>query len=361
MKCWQKVFSCLVSLVIVSLQLSCGDSSGPDNAAATITAHSSTTLTGAAGSQVSELPSVIVFDQNGAAVAGVHVTFAVTSGGGSITGANATTSADGIATVGGWTLGSSFGTNTLTATAGSLPAVTFTANGVDPCEAKATHAIGSTTNGGLTVSDCNFADGTFVDFYDVTISTDGTYVFNQKSGAFDTFLILYFVSGDPIAVNDDFGTGSDSRIKAIIPAGSYIIGANSYNVSTGSYTLTSATDAASITNCETVFVVPGTGTTQTLETSDCSRGGFYEDRYFIYLTTGQAITASMNSTSIDSYLAVYRRNQDLTDTLLAQNDNKDGTTNDAQILFTAPSNGFYFIATTSSNAGATGAYSFSVR
>jgi hypothetical protein len=357
----QEVFPCLISLAIVSLQLACGDSSGPGNVATTITAHSSTEQTAAPGTQVSELPSVIVFDQNGAVLGGAHVTFAVTSGGGSITGANATTSPTGIATVGSWTLGTSLGTNTLTATTGSLPAVTFTAIGGDPCEANATHTIGTTTSGGLTVSDCKFADGTFVDFYAVTISTDGTYVFNQKSGVFDTFLILYLTGGDPIAVNDDFGTGSDSRIKAIIPAGNYTIGANSYDISTGSYTLTSATDVASITNCETVFVVRGSSSAQTLETSDCSRDGFYEDRYFIYLTDGQAITAAMNSSSIDSYLAVYRRNQDLTDTILAQNDNRDGTTTDAQILFTAPSSGFYFIAATSSNAGAIGGYSFSVR
>lgn len=46
---------------------------------------------------------------------GQAVTFAVASGGGSITGATASTGSDGIATVGSWTLGTPAGANTMTA------------------------------------------------------------------------------------------------------------------------------------------------------------------------------------------------------------------------------------------------------
>lgn len=66
---------------------------------------------------VATAPSVLVEDQFGNGVPGVDVTFAVTSGGGGITGAAATTDASGIATVGSWTVGSAAGTNTLSATA----------------------------------------------------------------------------------------------------------------------------------------------------------------------------------------------------------------------------------------------------
>ena len=74
-------------------------------------------------------PVVRVTDVHGNPVPGVTVTFAVASGGGSVTGASPTTDSDGVATVGGWTLGTAAGENTLTATAGSL-VVTFTATGV---------------------------------------------------------------------------------------------------------------------------------------------------------------------------------------------------------------------------------------
>ena len=72
------------------------------------------------GFAVSTRPSVIVTDPAGIPVPGVSVTFAVTAGGGSITGEAATTNADGIATVGSWNLGPANGPNSLTATAGTL-------------------------------------------------------------------------------------------------------------------------------------------------------------------------------------------------------------------------------------------------
>lgn len=72
--------------------------------------------TAPAGTAVPVRPAVIVRDAGGTPVASVAVTFAVTGGGGSVTGGAATTGTDGIATVGSWTLGSSPGPNTLQAT-----------------------------------------------------------------------------------------------------------------------------------------------------------------------------------------------------------------------------------------------------
>ena len=112
---------------------------------------------------------------------GVAVTFAVTTGGGSVTGGSATTGSDGIATVGSWTLGAAPEGNTLTATTAGLPAVTFTACGT------AMHTLGSTVDSQLSLTDCQLSLR-FVDFYSVTVPTGGTYIFTQTSGAFDTFL-----------------------------------------------------------------------------------------------------------------------------------------------------------------------------
>jgi hypothetical protein len=87
------------------------------------------TQTGVAGTAVATPPSVKVTDQFGNPVQNVLVTFAVASGGGSVTGQAANTNATGIATVGSWTLGKTAGANSLTATASGLPAVTFSATG----------------------------------------------------------------------------------------------------------------------------------------------------------------------------------------------------------------------------------------
>jgi hypothetical protein len=81
------------------------------------------------GSAVPIPPSVIVRDGQGSPIPGVGVSFAVTAGGGSLTGGSATTGANGIATVGSWTLGVAPGLNGLTASVAGLPSVTFTATG----------------------------------------------------------------------------------------------------------------------------------------------------------------------------------------------------------------------------------------
>lgn len=79
-------------------------------------------------------PAVVVRDKNGNPLEGIPVTFKVTGGGGSITGAGAgpVTGSDGVATLGGWTLGQKAGPNTLQATLSGLTVsgspVVFTAS-----------------------------------------------------------------------------------------------------------------------------------------------------------------------------------------------------------------------------------------
>ena len=98
-----------------------------------ITKQGGDNQTGSPADFVAVKPSVKVTDQYANPVAGVAVTFAVASGGGSVTGGTATTGADGVATVGNWSLGPNQGANTLTATIAGTgvtgnPA-TFTATG----------------------------------------------------------------------------------------------------------------------------------------------------------------------------------------------------------------------------------------
>ena len=88
-------------------------------------------FTAIAGRSLPVPPGVLVTDAAGNPVAGVPVEFAVTGGGGSITGASQITGADGIATVTTWTLGPVPGINTLAATSASLNAsVVHSATGV---------------------------------------------------------------------------------------------------------------------------------------------------------------------------------------------------------------------------------------
>jgi len=88
-------------------------------------------------SLVAVAPAVRLLDAASNPIAGTPVTFAVASGGGSIVGlATVNTDASGIAQVGGWQLGPTPGSNTLTATASGTGItgnpVTFTATGIAP-------------------------------------------------------------------------------------------------------------------------------------------------------------------------------------------------------------------------------------
>ena len=109
-----------------------------------ISPNSSTTLTGTAGTAASPAPSVLVTDDDGNPLAGVTVTFAITAGAGSVTGATQVTNASGVATIGGWTLGA--GGSTLTATASDASGSIFENNPI---------AFAAT---GIAVTNDNFAN-----------------------------------------------------------------------------------------------------------------------------------------------------------------------------------------------------------
>jgi hypothetical protein len=87
--------------------------------------------TAVAGGTVATPPAVKVTDAFGNPISGFAITFAVASGGGTITGGAATTNPSGVATISSWTLGTTAGPNTLTANGAGLtpPSVTFTATG----------------------------------------------------------------------------------------------------------------------------------------------------------------------------------------------------------------------------------------
>lgn len=349
----------MLSAVAV-FQISCGDSTGPDNSPATIDANSSTSIAGVPGGDVFELPSVIVRNRSGQPVVGARVVFSIETGGGAVSGGNATTDSAGVATVGGWTLGPILGSNTMSARTGNLPPITFTAVSSDPCGFAQVHVVGTTNNGQLTQQDCELSDGTFADFYAVNIPTAGTYVFTQAAQHFDTFLALLNAAGGVLGLNDDVGVDTThSSIKAILPAGNFILAANSYwPGATGAYTIASVASTAHVTGCEDAFVVRGITTAQSLQTTDCALNGIFGDEYVIVLDANQPVTVSMTSPDVDSYLEIHAAS-DLT--ILASNDDADGTTKNATLVFTPAARDFYVITARTNTAGATGNYSLVIQ
>jgi Tol biopolymer transport system component len=119
----------LVTLLTVLLQ-GCDGSTEPEpgpQPEVRVAAISPTTLTGTVGAKVEPTPSVRATDEHDRPMAGVAITFTVASGGGSIGRTTVTTAPDGSATLDRWTLGSSTGTQTLSAGVGGRADVVFTA------------------------------------------------------------------------------------------------------------------------------------------------------------------------------------------------------------------------------------------
>jgi hypothetical protein len=348
----------LAALFLTALQISCSDSSGPGHVATTLEANSETTITSPPSSPVTELPSVIVKDEEGNVMSGATVTFAVTSGGGTVTGGTQTTNSSGVATVGSWTLGSVPGPNTLTASVSGLPPLVFTASSIDPCTVAVAHTPGSTSHGTLGSGDCQISLRWYADFYRAALA-GGTYLFDEASTTFDTHLFLLTEAGAPVGDNDDIvvGTNQNSRVKAILPAGSYILAAGSFEPFqsgfTGAYTVSSASTTAEITNCEDVFVMKGITTAQSLQETDCSAGG-RSDEYYIFVAAGQTLAITMTSAALDSFLTLLNQ----VGSTLASNDNRGDGSSNAHIAYTqtTQSGAFLIIRAGSAVSGATGEY-----
>jgi len=155
----------------------------------------------AVGSAVATAPAVVVKDAFGNAKAGVTVSFAVASGGGSVGGATQTTDSRGIAAVGSWTLGGTAGTNTLAATVtGSGIAgnpLTFTAT--------ATSGGGGGGGGGTLLLSESFADA--------NLGARGWY--DLPSGGITSVTTAQHAPGSTASLEMDYTPGSNTPVPAV--------------------------------------------------------------------------------------------------------------------------------------------------
>lgn len=159
-------------------------------------------------------PEVVVRDALNNPVPGATVTFAVTDGGGGVTGSSVATNGAGRAAVGSWTLGTIAGANELTASGGGGISTTFDATGVPGPASATTSTVGLSvttltagdvatvtlvtrdqygnlrTSGGHTVAFTISGGGSGGTFGPVTDQGDGTY----------TATFTGFTAGSPSSV-----------------------------------------------------------------------------------------------------------------------------------------------------------------
>jgi hypothetical protein len=102
----------------------------------------------------------------------------------------------------------------------------------DPCQASSPITVGSTQSGILAGTDCSLADGSFVDYYRLTVVVTGRIQIDVSSTAFDAFLLLFEEQPDgsvtPVDFDNDAGPANDARLLRDVSAGeTFLIGANS--------------------------------------------------------------------------------------------------------------------------------------
>jgi hypothetical protein len=308
--------------------------------ATTVTALTPVTQVGVAGGPVSMPPMVQVKDQAGNPMLGVPVTFTITAGGGSLSGVPDITWGAGTASVSAWTLGATPGRNAMTVTVAGLPPVEFEATGAVPV-ATALQAVSPTTQSAPV--------GT-------AVAQRPSVRVNDQAGQ--------PMAGVPVTFTVTAGGGSvtggtaTTNAAGVATVGSWTLGPaagqNTVTATTGSLAPVtfSATGTSGDPCTASVAYTPGSSVSGALATTDCRlSSGEYVDFYSTRLASAQAISFTMSSTAVDSWLEMY----DAGGNLVGFNDDAGSGSNNAALRVFAPS-GDYFLAATSFAAGETGAY-----
>ena len=115
-------------------------------------------------------------------------------------------------------------------------------------------SVGQTLSGVLEVSDVpsSAGDGSFADNYQLTLTTAQTVTIEMNSSTFDTFLFVVDSADNLLGVDNNGGSGSNSRLVLTLRAGTFIIEATSsspsaggpYTLSVSAHQITGVLDAA---------------------------------------------------------------------------------------------------------------------
>jgi len=301
---------------------------------------------------------VTLTGNDGQPLAGVPVKWQVTGGSATLSNAVRTTDGAGRSRVQA-TLGLALSPIAVLATAGNLPAATFSATSkVVP------FGLGRTTSAALDAGSCTFQGGGSFDAYTLTLPGSATFTVWLASDSFDTELEMVdeqFSLGGAFNLDSVPGGGvTNSFLKMIAAAGAYGIAAFAQNLGgSGSYTLTTAAAPVYADSClNDTWVTRGVTTQQELKTTDCvdTTGPYYFDSFQMVLVSGQTVTITEMSTAFDAELFLHS-----TSGAVVFDNNSGGGTN-ARLSYTNTSSGAEVLSIRPSTAavGATGAYTLTI-
>lgn len=307
--------------------------------AAAIGIFSGNGQSGAPGSTLASPLVVRITDAGGNVKSGATVTFAVTSGGGSLTTTSVTTDANGLGTSGSWKLSAGQCGQSVRATSGTLVA-DFTGS------SRGATTIGATGAGALSATDC-VVNGKFADEFDLTTAGEALN-FTLNGTGFDGLAQVVTSDGTAIVASDDnSGGGTNAAFRLITATGSKAFRATSANAGeTGDYSFNISTTSAAVTNCSPVYFEVGATTTQSVSPTDCTtgHGGVAGDVYLVFLAAGNTYRITQTAIPLDALTALYSP----TGALIVERDNGGvGASGTETINITPSTSGFYKVVASS--------------
>ena len=338
--------SAIAALAVAVVACGGDDGTGPNGGkagpAASMALHAGNGQTAAAGTAVAAAPAVRVLDASNRPVAGHAVTFAVTAGAGSVSQSAATTDANGVATAGAWTLGTTVGANTLVASSSGLASVNFSATAIAGPPAQV-HKVRGDTQSVVT--------GAAVPEPPAVRVTD------LHGNAVAGVSVVFTVGTGGGSVSGGTVTSDAEGVAAV---GAWTLGAtpgsNTLNATAGSLAPATFT-ATALDPCDAEApITVGTPASGELKTIDCRFStGEYVDYFRLQLASAASLRIAQTSSAIDSYVIGY----DSTHYFVGYNDDQSSNTQNAAFrLLAAP--GRYILAATSFGPGEIGAYSLAV-
>lgn len=364
----QYQYSTVLAMAMCVGLASCGggddDAVGPPAAIAPVAGNANTATIGSTPSA----PGVQVTDAGGRPVAGAQVDFSVAANNGTLTGTSATTDAQGIARVPGWTLGALVGTQTVTAHTGSLSTTVSVASTVANGCVTQPAAVGLTTPAQWTSDDCvDTALGKRYDEYSLALS-QGTAFKAQISGQPGREFRIYAADGRLVGdqPSDAFAPAAVDplELQYVLPAGGYRLRVYApSSTATGSYSMTLSTAFSNaVTDAATcrpvIFATFGSSVTQSLtQGSSCSFLGDIEDRYIVLLKTGEQVKIDLASTAFAPFLIL---RDDRTPTSPPVASDRLAAPGTASVTYTATFDGFHEIIVTSNDFVSQGQYTLSI-
>lgn len=169
----------------------------------------------------------------------------------------------------------------------------------EACETAMPYVLGTTVTGLLTASDCVDGALRYVDRYELVTDTVISVSMSMESGDFGPF-IGALDEADRFVVTQFMASPGFTR--AVLAPGSYTLTPRALEAeTTGWYAMTVAGATHDANVCDpssNVFVTAGVGVTGTVTNGDCVdefNTVDHWDRYIIYLSTGEKLTATMTA------------------------------------------------------------------